>query len=247
MFIDDRAVSRDARIAALLDDVRSRGGGKPDMLRHMIATSGMESNYHVIVSTPTVWGAKHFPCGVAVVGLELGKTVNSVAWADRNTRNYLVSNALVSDPNAENPSLMNWSQKIRATAPLGKRAYALFEDMIRYNLKLVMHFSIGPTQMHLLYGAKELGGQGTIARLPQTRAELIHWYAKSSRFDWYNRVALQYPKLPTADRKSRIAWLKAYQVGYATGRAEAYHDGTAPFHNSAGGWNAKYQIAASHV
>lgn len=249
MFISDKARQPDERILhAIAELKRDAPTVHPAMARHILATSGMETAYHFLISPQTSWAAEHGPCGVGVVGLELGKSVSPESWRDPLARRYLLDNNLVTSPDPNRPGAMLWATKLSYAAPLSKRPAAFFEDVLRHRLgALVQYFSIGPTQMYLKYAGTGIGGSGGPSHLPQSWSELMRWYIRSSKADWFRRAEQQYKTLPASGADNdRIDWLRKYQTGYVTGRAEAYYHGTGAWTNT-GGWHGKLNKVSSFI
>lgn len=237
---NDKERSAEQNILSMQEASLRRGNlHNVELLRHLCATSGMETRFNYLIGSQT--NKIKGQCHTATMGFEPGSGVNSKAWSDPVTRRWLVDNKLVSSPNPNNKSQMMWSAKVLQAAPLGRTIASMFEDVIRFELfGMVNHFSWGPIQMHLAFSGVLLGGNGGRAYQPQTWSELSGWYTNPTRNDLIDAVSQHYKYLPGADDASRIAWLRYFQTGSKPGIAENYYYGKGAWAASGGGWKAKY-------
>lgn len=255
LIIDDRQTGRDHNITSMFAALPNLTG---DITRDRricelaCATAGMETNYLFVVA-PLV-AEKAMSCNVIPIGFEPGSGVDSVAWNNPTTRQWLITNKLIGNVSPANPTKMDWHPRVRAARPARRLIASMFEDVLRYQLYgMVRHFSYGCTQRHLMYSGSEMGGTGTLSTLPQTWSELRSWYQNQSREDVLTKLRGQYAYLPGEDDQSYITWLAKFQVGggisKSTGEPLAvhYYYGKGGWAATSGGWKAKLAYVRSLV
>lgn len=244
---NDKTTSKDENILqmfAALPDVTGDAASNRRLCELACATAGMETRFHFLIAPQD--HSRPVPCVVVPVGFEPGSGVSPSAWANKTTRDWLLTNKLVGNVSSANPSKMGWHPRVLAAQPLGKLIAMMFEDTLRYQLfGMVNHFSYGCTQRHLMYSGSEMGGSGKNGSLPQTWSELRDWYQNQTRAGLIERLKTHYKTYPGESDQEYINWLVQYQVGGGISKstgdllAKQYFYGTGGWAASSGGWKAK--------
>jgi len=208
----------------LLDDTASPG----ERITRVQAASDLNAritDYYLGVSgMETMFGfrkrdlvGKYSPgCPRTYVGFEAYKGgVHQGAWSDPTIKKYLQVHELA------NPA-GQWTSKIANAQPSGLVVHAFFEDVIKYRFdKLLRHFSLGPTQMLLLFTG--VGGANKAPGRPGSWEEIHDMYIKEGRRELLTRINKQLGGGPHDDSDATcIKWIRTHQTGGSETTASNY-------------------------
>jgi hypothetical protein len=170
-------------------------------------------------------------CPRTFVGFErLGGSVHPTAWTDDHIKQYVLKHELASASGT-------WLPKITKATPAGKVVSAFFEDVVAYRWnKLLRHFSLGPTQMILLFTG--IGGLNKAPGRPGSWDEIHAMYIKETRGDLFTRLHKQLGAPPSDDDEACVHWIKTHQTGQdkdgGDSLARSYWFGTGAYSTNGG-------------
>lgn len=186
----------------------------PRATDYYLAVSGMETGFiwhHDAMGSIYVPGCQRTP-----IGLEERSGVRWSTWNHLDVRDYLVKTGKVGE--AVSPSTgsiaMRWHPTISQAGPHSPVLRAFFEDTLRYRFApLLRYWSIGPTQLRLLYTGPTMGGGNLGRGRPATWQAIYDWYfANRSELTFFIRGYLGEGPANDSDQ-SVITWLRQYQTG----------------------------------
>jgi hypothetical protein len=175
---------------------------------YILGVSGMETGFGFRKAD---LNGRYSPgCPRTWIGFErYGGNVHGAAWADPVIKKFLLTHQLANENSA-------WTAKIMKAPPSSKVIHAFFEDVIVYRFaKLLRHFSMGPTQMLLLYTG--VGGWPTAPGRPDGWDGIHSMYIKEERAALWRRLEKQLAHGPVNDSdEAAIIWLQTHQTGGKT-------------------------------